>query len=129
MRDPVLYLEDILESLTLIERFVEGMELDDFKKDIKTSDAVIKRFENIGEATKNIPADIKKEYQDIPWREMAGMRDKLVHFYFGIKFELVWTAIKTRIPAIKPLIAKIHNDLQERKKAVNKPMQKPEEPL
>lgn len=110
MRSPALYLSDILESLNLIEQFVEGMELDDFKGDIKTSDAVIKRFENIGEATKQIPEEIKVRYPEIPWKEMAGMRDKLVHFYFGVKHELVWTAIKSRIPAIKPLIEKVLNE-------------------
>ncbi len=112
MRTPALYIKDILESMCLIEQFVEGMELEDFKKDIKTSDAVIKRFENIGEATKNVPEEITDRYPEIPWKEMAGMRDKLVHFYFGVKHELVWTAVKNRIPAIKPLIENLLNDLE-----------------
>lgn len=116
MRSPALYLSDILESLNLIEQFVEGMELEDFKNDVKTSDAVIKRFENIGEATKQIPEEIKAGYPEIPWKEMAGMRDKLIHFYFGVKHELVWTAIKSRIPAIKPLIKKMIDELQNEKK-------------
>lgn len=111
MREPSLYLRDILESIGLIEQFVAGMELEDFKSDIKTSDAVIKRFENIGEATKNIPDEMKTRYPDVPWKEMAGMRDKLVHFYFGVKHELVWAAIKSRIPSIKPLLRKILDDL------------------
>ena len=111
MRAPGLYLKDILESIGLIEQFVAGMELDDFKRDIKTSDAVIKRFENIGEATKNIPDELKTRYPDIPWKEMSGMRDKLVHFYFGVKHELVWAAIKSRIPVIKPLLAKMLTEL------------------
>jgi uncharacterized protein with HEPN domain len=112
MRRPVLYLRDILESVRLIEQFVVGMELGDFKKDIKTSDAVIKRFKNIGEATKHVPEEIKARYPEIPWKEMAGMRDKLVHFYFGVKHDLVWTAIKNRIPAIKPLIKTLLNELE-----------------
>lgn len=112
MRTPALYIKDILESMNLIDQFVAGMELEDFKKDIKTSDAVIKRFENIGEATKNIPEEIKAGYPDIPWKEMAGMRDKLVHFYFGVKHELVWTAVKNRIPAIRLVIEKLLNDLE-----------------
>ncbi len=112
MRSSALYIKDILESMGLIEQFIEGMELEDFKEDIKTSDAVIKRFENIGEATKHVPEEIKTKYPDIPWKEMAGMRDKLVHFYFGVKHELVWTAIKNRFPAIKPLIKNLINDLE-----------------
>lgn len=115
MRSPVLYLSDILESLNLIEQFVEGMKLEDFKNDVKTSDAVIKRFENIGEATKHISEEIRAKYPEIPWKEMAGMRDKLIHFYFGVKHELVWTAIKSRIPAIKPLIKKMLPELQNEK--------------
>lgn len=107
MRSPALYIKDIMESMDLIGQFVEGMELEDFKKDIKTSDAVVKRFENIGEATKHIPEEIKIGYPDIPWKEMAGMRDKLVHFYF-------WTAVKGRIPAISPLslLEKLLKDLE-----------------
>jgi uncharacterized protein with HEPN domain len=111
MRDPELYLKDILESIELIEQFVAGMELDDFKKDIKTSDAVIKRFENIGEATKNIPEEIKARNPKVPWKEMAGMRDKLVHFYFGVKHELVWAAVNNRLPSIKPLLKKMLGEL------------------
>jgi len=95
----------------LIEEFVADLELDEFKKDIKTSDAVVKRFENIGEAAKSVPDDIKEAHPDIPLKEMAGMRDKLVHAYFGIKHELVWAAIKNRIPQIKPKIEKILHDL------------------
>lgn len=107
MRVPALYLKDILECIELIEQFVAGMELEDFKKDIKTSDAVIKRFENIGEATKNIPEEIKAGYPEVLWKEMAGMRDKLVHFYFGVKHELIWAAIKNRLVSIKPLLEKM----------------------
>ncbi|MBF0456962.1 MAG: DUF86 domain-containing protein [Nitrospirae bacterium] len=111
MRNIVLYVTDIFESIEFIEQFILGMGLEDFKKDVKTSDAVIKRFENIGEAAKNIPEEIKSLYPEIPWKEMIRMRDKLVHFYFGVKHELVWAAIKNRLPSIKPLLNKMLDEL------------------
>ena len=115
MRDPTLYLKDILEAMEAIERFVEGMEFEDFKMDDKTSSAVIRKFEIIGEATKNVPETIKQKYPIIPWREMAGMRDKLIHFYFGIKYDLVWHTIKDVIPEVKSLIRKILEDFEGKK--------------
>jgi uncharacterized protein with HEPN domain len=111
MRNYRLYLKDIFDAMEAIERFVEGMEFEDFKRDDKTSSAVIRKFEIIGEATKNLPDSIKEKYTSIPWREMAGMRDRLIHFYFGIKYDLVWKTIKEVIPQVKPLIRKILVDL------------------
>lgn len=88
------------------------MEFDEFKGDDKTSSAVIRKFEIIGEATKNVPGSLKQRHPDIPWREMAGMRDKLIHFYFGIKYDLVWRTIKDVIPEVRPLIQKIFKSLE-----------------
>jgi len=107
MRDPNLYLKDILAAMEAIESFVEDMEFKDFQSDDKTSSAVIRKFEVIGEATKNVPDVIKRNYPAVPWKEMAGMRDRLIHFYFGIKHDLVWHTIKDVIPQVKPLIQKI----------------------
>lgn len=116
MRDYRLYLKDILDTMGAIEKFVENMELDDFSSDDKTSSAVIKKFEIIGEATKNVPDEIRKKYPDIPWKEMAGLRDKLVHFYFGIKYEIVWETIKQRLPFLKSSIRKVLRDLEDAEK-------------
>jgi uncharacterized protein with HEPN domain len=113
MRDPRLYLRDILDAMDAIEKFVEGMEFDEFKGDDKTSSAVIRKFEIIGEATKDVPASLKQRHPDIPWREMAGMRDRLIHFYFGIKYDLVWRTIKDVIPEVRPLIQKIFRSLED----------------
>ncbi len=81
------------------------------KKDDKTSSAVIRKFEIIGEAAKQVPENVKQEYPSVPWREMAGMRDKLIHFYFGVNYELLWQTIRNRIPEIKPVIRQILQDL------------------
>ena len=111
-RDVKLYVKDILEAIKAIEKFVEGMDFENFKEDDKTSSAVIRKFEIIGEATKNIPQSIKEKYPHIPWKEMAGFRDRLIHFYFGIKYDIVWDTIKLRLPELRNNIEKVLKDLE-----------------
>jgi len=106
-KDYKLYLKDIAEAIESIEQFVKGNTFDDFVKDDKTASAVIRKFEIIGEATKQIPDEIRQKYPTIPWKEMAGMRDRLIHFYSGVDYKLVWDTIKNRLPQVKPLIKKI----------------------
>ncbi len=101
MRDYRLYLRDIHEAIVAIEGFVEGMSFDEFAVDDKTSSAVIRKFEIIGEASKKVPTELRCQGPDIPWREMAGMRDKLIHFYFGANYELIWRTITERLPILK----------------------------
>ena len=96
-----IYLRDIDNAIRNIEKFVEGMTFEQFLIDDKTSSAVIRKFEIIGEATKYIPEDIRKEYSKIPWKEIAGMRDKLIHAYSEVDLKLVWTTIKQQIPELK----------------------------
>ena len=107
MRDYKLYFKDILEAMESIEQFVGDMSFEDFKEDDKTASAVIRKFEIIGEATKQIPDEVKQKYSEVPWKEMAGMRDRLIHLYFGVDYNLVWTTIKNRIPVVKSLIKNI----------------------
>ncbi len=111
MRDAKLYIKDIVSAMESIDHFVEGIDFLSFKTNDMISSAVIRKFEIIGETAKNIPETIKNKYPDIPWKEMSGMRDKLIHFYFGIKYELVWETIKKEIPKIKPLLKKILEDI------------------
>jgi len=115
MRDPTLYLKDILNAIEAIERFTEGIDYEAFRQDDMRSSAVIRKFEIIGEAAKHIPDPIKQEYPDIPWRSMAGFRDRLIHFYFGIKYELVWETIRVELPRIKPKLKQILQELQNGK--------------
>jgi len=107
MRDQRLYVKDIWDALESIEKFVQGMSFEEFEEDDKTVSAVLRKFEIIGEATKQIPEEIKKEFPQIPWKEMAGMRDRLIHFYFGVDCQLVWKTIKERIPLVKVHIINI----------------------
>ena len=96
------YIEDILEAMSNVVEFTKGMSYEEFVKDTKTVYAVIRALEIVGEAAKNIPEDARKKYPDIPWRSMVGMRDKLIHAYFGVKLERVWEVVKRDIPNIKP---------------------------
>lgn len=107
MRNYSLYLEDILAAIESIEIFVKGMDLVAFQGDDKTTSAVIRKLEIIGEATKQIPNELRQKYSQVPWKEMAGMRDRLIHFYFGVDHRLVWMTIKERLPELKQQIKRI----------------------
>ena len=111
MRNYSLYIRDILAAIAAIEEFVGLIDLESFKSNDLVSSAVIRKFEIIGEAAKNVPLLVRNQYPDIPWKEMAGMRDKLIHSYFGIQYELVWNTIKTVFPAIAPSIRKMADEL------------------
>lgn len=88
------FIFDIQESITDIQNFVVDMTFDNFASDRKTINAVIRSLEIIGEATKKIPDEVRQKYSDVPWKEIAGMRDKLIHNYFGVDLEIVWETIK-----------------------------------
>ena len=111
-RDYSLYIKDILDCIERVEEFVGDMNFDEFLVDDKTSSAVVRKLEIIGEATKNIPKSITQKYEEIPWKEMARMRDKIIHFYFGVDYEIVWNVIKERLPQIKPTIRRILEDME-----------------
>lgn len=112
-RDYRVYVDDILEAIEKIERYVEGLTIDKFARDTKTIDAVIRNFEIIGEATKHITEEMRKEHPNVPWKDMAGMRDKLIHEYFGVKLEVVWKTIKERLPEVKPLIKEVLEEMDK----------------
>ena len=112
-RDYCVYLRDILQALHNASQFLEGLSYEEFIADRKTISAVVRELEIVGEATKQLPISIRKKYPDIPWSDMAGMRDKLIHFYFGVDMEIVWETVKVRIPKLEPLIEDVLHRLEQ----------------
>jgi uncharacterized protein with HEPN domain len=112
-RSVSLYVKDVIQNMLDAEEFIQGLSYEAFISDKKTFNAVVRSIEVIGEAVKNIPDSVRSRYSDIPWKEMAGMRDKLIHFYFGVDKEAVWVTVKERIPTIRPIFEKILQDLEK----------------
>lgn len=110
--DPGEYLADIITAAEKIERFTDGMTYESFVADEKTVDAVLRNFEVIGEAAKKVPTNVRNEYDEIPWEEMAGMRDKLIHGYATVDLEIVWTTVSEDVPLIVSQLKRIRDDLE-----------------
>jgi len=106
-REFIDFLNDILDSITKIKKFTKGMSYDKFFSDDKTNYAVVRCFEIIGEAAKKIPPRIKNKNKSIPWQEMAAIRDKLIHGYFGVNLEVIWKTIQEDIPELESLLIQI----------------------
>ncbi len=109
-------LKDIEVAIRRIETYIVKMDFKKFLEDIKTQDAVIRNLEIIGEAAKNISNDLKISYKDIEWKKIAGMRDKMIHFYFGVNWDIVWRTIKNKLPDLKEKIERIVKEIEEDEK-------------
>ncbi len=106
-REYLDYFKDILDALEKIDNFTAGLDLESFVNDDKTAFAVIRALEIIGEAAWKVPKFIRSRYSDIPWHDMAGMRDKLIHDYFGVDLRVVWKTLQTDLPPLKKVIAEV----------------------
>lgn len=105
------YLNDMIESINDIKDFTTGITLEEFARDRKTVNAVVRSLEIIGEAANKIPSDILKNYPEIPWPEIIGMRNRLIHEYFGVDLDIVWQTIEEDINPLEAVSKKILSDL------------------
>jgi uncharacterized protein with HEPN domain len=106
-RDYGSYIEDIIEHMKYAEEFIKCMTFEEFANDKKTVLSVTKCIEIVGEATKHIPDSIREKYPEIPWRDMAGIRDRLVHGYFKVNLEIVWVTVAMEFPEIRPMMENV----------------------
>ncbi len=95
-----LYLEDILSSSAKILRYTEGMTFEDFIRDERTYDAVVRNLQIIGEVVKNVPIEFRDKYEQIQWRKMAGLRAILAHAYFSLEDEIIWDVVENKVPIL-----------------------------
>jgi uncharacterized protein with HEPN domain len=119
-RDILDYIQDILTSILEVEEFTEGMTFEDFSKDKKTVNAVIRSLEVLGEATRHIPINIRAKNKEVPWAKMSGLRNILIHEYMGVDLKTVWNIVTKRIQELKLPIVHIKANLNKAKRRSNK---------
>lgn len=106
-KDPYVFLAHILQSIDLIEGYSQAKTMEEFIESPQLQDAIIRRIEIIGEAVKNLPEDFKKDHPEIEWQKIAGMRDVLIHQYFGVDLALTWDVVHSDIPDMMLKISRI----------------------
>ncbi|MBN2284815.1 MAG: DUF86 domain-containing protein [Tissierellales bacterium] len=110
-RELKTYIEDIITAVEKIEKYTAGMIKEDLIKNELVQDAVVRNLEVIGEAVKKIPEDVRRQYEHIPWRKIAGLRDILIHEYFGINMNIVWDVIENKLKPLKAVVQELHTTL------------------
>jgi uncharacterized protein with HEPN domain len=105
------YLIDIQDAIDRSLEYTSGLTWEEYLKDRKTQDAVVRNLEVLGEATKNISDDLRLQFPQIPWREMSGTRDRLIHHYFGINQEIVWQIVQKDLPGLRQHISRVISQL------------------
>jgi uncharacterized protein with HEPN domain len=114
------YMADILTCFLETQEFAQGLDFDTFSRDRRTINVVVRSLEVMGEAAKRIPAMIRNKYPEIPWKRIAGMRDKLIHEYSGVDLEIVWEVVQTELPLLKHFFEQVMRDLERDHEKVDK---------
>lgn len=109
-RKPLLYLQDILTSLSRIDDYTKNLSLEDLNNDWKTIDAVVRNLEILGEAARNMPKEVLEKYPDVPWGNMISMRNKVIHEYFGVDPDILWKTITEDLPLLKEQVVKVFKE-------------------
>ena len=107
MKHDKVYISNIIDAIDRILDYTEGVTQEEFKKENMIQDAVVRNFEIIGEATKNISSELRDDNDHIPWKNMAGMRDKLIHNYMGVDLDAVWKTIEDILPSLREDISNL----------------------
>lgn len=111
-RDVRVHIEDMIASAQRAIGYTGGLSFEEFKGDQKTLDAVARNLEIIGEAAKNVPDDVRRRFPQIEWKSMAGLRDILIHVYFGVDEDIVWDVVKNKLPGVLTSLREVLGDIE-----------------